>query len=75
MLHGYRQVRALPADDLRMLDVMLFLRGLAVLGWIKTRGETDTAKQIRSSVTEIALNLAAFITGDTDNGSAPRSDI
>jgi Ser/Thr protein kinase RdoA (MazF antagonist) len=75
MLHGYRQVRALSVDDLRMLDVMLFLRGLAVLGWIKTRRETDTAEQIRSSVTEIALNLAAVITGDTDNGSAPSSKV
>jgi len=75
MLHGYHQVRALSADDLRMLDVMLFLRGVAVLGWIKTRRETDTAEQIRSSVTEIALNLAAVITRDTDNGSAPRSNV
>jgi len=70
MLHGYRQVRELSADDLRMLDVMLLLRGLAVLGWIRTRGETDTAEQIRPSVTEIALNLAAVVTGDAENGLA-----
>ena len=75
MLNGYRQVRALSADDLRMLDVMLFVRGLAVLGWIRTRGETDTAKQIRSSVTEIALNLAALITADAGNDSATRSKL
>jgi hypothetical protein len=49
-----------------MLDVMLFLRGLAVLGWIKTRGETDTAKQIKQSVTEITLSLAANLTGEPD---------
>jgi len=67
MLRGYRQVRRLPAGDLHMLDVMLFLRGLAVLGWIKTRGETETAKQIRQSVTAIALSLAASLTGDLIN--------
>ncbi len=55
MLRGYRQIRRLPYGDLHMLDVMLFLRGLAVLGWIKTRGETDAAKQIKQSVTEITL--------------------
>jgi Ser/Thr protein kinase RdoA (MazF antagonist) len=66
MLRGYRQVRHLPAAHLRMLDVMLFLRGLAVLGWIKTRGETDTAKQIKQSVTEITLSLAANLTGEPD---------
>lgn len=65
MLHGYRQVRALSLQDLRMLDVMLFLRGLAVLGWIRTRSETETARQIQPSVTEIAMNLAAGLTGDT----------
>jgi hypothetical protein len=43
---------------------MLFLRGLAVLGWIKTRGDTETANQIKQSVTEIALSLAACLTGD-----------
>ena len=63
MLRGYRQVRRLSDSDLHMLDVMLFLRGLAVLGWIRTRGETETAKQIRQSVTEIALSLAASLTG------------
>ncbi len=68
MLHGYRQVRELSAQDLRMLDVMLFLRGLAVLGWIRTRSETETARQIRPSVTEIALNLAAGLTGDAAAG-------
>ena len=67
MLRGYRQVRHLPASDLHMLDVMLFLRGLAVLGWIKTRGETETARQIKQSVTEIALSLAANLTGDPIN--------
>jgi len=64
MLRGYGQVRHLPAGDLHMLDVMLFLRGLAVLGWIKTRGETETAKQIKQSVTEIALSIAANLSGD-----------
>jgi Ser/Thr protein kinase RdoA (MazF antagonist) len=68
MLHGYRQVRELSPQDICMLDVMLFLRGMAVLGWIRTRSETETARQIRPSVTEIALNLAAGLTGDSAVG-------
>jgi Ser/Thr protein kinase RdoA (MazF antagonist) len=68
MLHGYRQVRELPASDHCMLDVMLFLRGLALLGWIRTRSETETAQKIKPSVTEIALTLAAGLTGDSVSG-------
>ena len=68
MLYGYRQVRELPPSDLCMLDVMLFLRGLAVLGWIRTRSETETARKIKPSVTEIALSLAASLSrGATDS--------
>ena len=65
MIHGYRQVRALDEDDLGMLDVMLLLRGLALLGWIQTRAETDTARRIRPMVTECSTALAARLTGDT----------
>jgi Ser/Thr protein kinase RdoA (MazF antagonist) len=64
MIGGYRQIREISSADLRMLDVMLFLRGLAVFGWIRTRGETDTAKQINASVIEITMALAAHLTAD-----------
>jgi len=58
MIAGYRQVRTLDQDDLGMLDVMLFLRGMALLGWIQTRAETETAHKIRGTVTESSTALA-----------------
>ncbi|MDB6092194.1 MAG: aminoglycoside phosphotransferase [Gammaproteobacteria bacterium] len=64
MIHGYRQVRALDDGDLDMLDVMLFLRGMALLGWIQTRAETETARKIRRMVTESSTALAARLTGN-----------
>lgn len=67
MIHGYRQVRALDEADLGMLDVMLLLRGMALLGWIQTRAETDTARRIRPMVTECSTALAARLTGDTSD--------
>jgi Ser/Thr protein kinase RdoA (MazF antagonist) len=62
MIQGYRQVRALDDADLDMLDVMLFLRAMALLGWIQTRAETDTARKIRPLVTELSTALAARLT-------------
>ncbi|MGH8136594.1 MAG: phosphotransferase enzyme family protein [Steroidobacteraceae bacterium] len=65
MVAGYRQVRALDETELGMLDVMLFLRAMALLGWIQTRAETDTARKIRPMVTELSLALAARLSGDS----------
>jgi Ser/Thr protein kinase RdoA (MazF antagonist) len=61
MIRGYTHLQPLSGVELRMLDVMLFLRGAAVLGWIATRAETKTAAQISASVTSIALALARHL--------------
>jgi Ser/Thr protein kinase RdoA (MazF antagonist) len=58
MIRGYRQVRELPDSEVAMLDVMLFLRGIAVMGWVRTRAETHTAKTLRPLVTHTSLMLA-----------------
>lgn len=65
LIRGYRQIRGLSPADLQMLDVMLFLRGMALLGWIQTRSETQTALKIRSAVIATSLSLAATLRGYT----------
>ena len=74
MVRGYQQVSHIPNTDLRMLDVMLFLRGAAVLGWIETRSETETAGQIAASVKQITLALAHHLLGDSEQPLGFRSD-
>jgi Ser/Thr protein kinase RdoA (MazF antagonist) len=69
-VRGYRQVRTLSSGDLKMLDVMLFLRSVSLLGWIKTRGDTETAIQIKPQVLKAALGLASRLIGDTANAIA-----
>lgn len=66
LIRGYRQVRMLSGTDLQMLDVMLFLRGMTLLGWIQTRGETQTALNIRPAVVASCLNLAATLCESLD---------
>jgi len=64
LLRGYRELRALNEVDLDMLDVMLFIRGLTLIGWIQTRSETVTALKIRSMVIRIATTLAESLSED-----------
>ena len=61
LIRGYRQVRSLSPVDLQMLDVMLFLRGMTLLGWIQTRSEMQTALKIRPAVVAACLSLAATL--------------
>jgi Ser/Thr protein kinase RdoA (MazF antagonist) len=70
MIRGYRQVRPLPDSELHMLDVMLFLRGLAVLGWVHTRPDTATAQELRPSITASVLALAETLSGDSATPAA-----
>ena len=46
LLAGYRSARALPAAHEALLPLFLFLRGTTYLGWIQTRPETQTAREL-----------------------------
>lgn len=46
LFEGYRSVRTLPEDDEAMLPLFLFLRSTTYLGWVQTRPETQTAKEL-----------------------------
>ena len=63
MLRGYRQERVLKESELEVLDVLLFMRGMAVFGWVHTRSETQTAHDLRAPVTSIVFALARALEG------------
>ncbi len=58
LFEGYRSVRALPEDDEAMLALFLFLRSTTYLGWVQTRPETQTAKELGPFLIERACLVA-----------------
>jgi Ser/Thr protein kinase RdoA (MazF antagonist) len=64
LLRGYRQVRALPEAHEAHLPLFLFLRGTTYLGWIQTRSETQTAKEMAPMMIERVTLLARRYLGE-----------
>ena len=46
LLEGYRQQRLLADEDLDWLELFLAARGFTYLGWIRSRQETETAREL-----------------------------
>lgn len=46
LIQGYRQVRPLPETELLLLPLFLMLRGTSYLGWVGSRSETETAREL-----------------------------
>jgi len=46
LVAGYRRHRPLAEDDLARLPVFLAARGFTYLGWVHTRSETETAREL-----------------------------
>ena len=55
---GYRQARPLTDEHLAWLPVMLMARATTYLGWMHTRAETETAREMTPHIIELVLNLA-----------------
>lgn len=55
---GYRQYRPLSDEHLQYLPLFLLARGFTYLGWLHTRKETDTAKELTPDVIEAVVGLA-----------------
>lgn len=55
---GYREVRALDDEALSHMPLFYLVRGFTYLGWIHTRSETDTAKEIAPLVIPLVCRLA-----------------
>ena len=58
LFEGYEAVRTLPADHRATLPMFLFLRGTTYLGWIQTRPETQTARELGPMLIARACELA-----------------
>ena len=55
---GYRSERALPDDQLALLPMFLCARGSTYLGWVHTRSETETARELTPMLIELACSVA-----------------
>ncbi len=58
LLAGYDAVKPLSDADRTMLPLFLMLRGTTYLGWIHTRSETETAREMAPMLIERACRLA-----------------
>lgn len=63
MLEGYRSERFLSAEHEALLPLFLFLRGTTYLGWLQTRPETQTARELGSLLVERTCRLARAYLG------------
>lgn len=58
LFEGYNSVRPLSEDDRRLLLTFLFLRSTTYLGWVHTRSETETAREMTAMFVEMSRKLA-----------------
>lgn len=56
---GYRTERELPDEQLAALPLFFLLRGLTYLGWLHTRRETETARELTPAMVATVCDLAA----------------
>ena len=64
LVAGYRSLRLLSEEDLERLPLFLFLRSLTYLGWVYTRHETETARELTPVVIARACAAArAYLAG------------
>ena len=62
---GYEQAR--PGKvSIDQLPLFLFLRSTTYLGWVYTRAETETARELEGFLIDTACRLAGELLGETD---------
>jgi len=66
LIDGYRKERPLSNEDLERLELFLTARGCTYLGWIRSRQETDTAKEFAPDLIRRACEQAErFLSRET----------
>lgn len=55
---GYRKYRLLSDETLAQLPLMFLARSTTYLGWVHTRSETDTAREMTPALIEMAIQAA-----------------
>ena len=64
LVQGYREYRDLPDTQLAYMPLFLLARSFTYLGWVHTRFETETARQMTPLLVEKSCNLArAYLAG------------
>jgi len=58
LIEGYRRHRQLPDEQLELLPLFFLARGFTYVGWVHTRRETETAKELTPMLLEGACTLA-----------------
>lgn len=58
LISGYRRHRQLPDEQLQQLPLHFLTRGFTYIGWVHTRSETETAKELTPMLLEGACTLA-----------------
>lgn len=58
MITGYREHRDLPDSQLAHMPLFFLARSFTYLGWVHTRGETQTAKELTPMLVEKCCTLA-----------------
>ncbi len=58
LIEGYRQHRDLPDAQVAQMPLFFAARGFTYLGWVHTRSETQTAKELSPMLAEKACALA-----------------
>ena len=58
LIAGYRQNRPLPDEHLAWFPVLLMARATTYLGWMHTRSETETAREMTPYIIDLVSGLA-----------------
>ncbi len=65
LIEGYRSQRALLDTDLGYLDLFLAMRAVTYLGWVQSRQETKTAKELTPYLVDLGCRTVARYLADT----------
>jgi Ser/Thr protein kinase RdoA (MazF antagonist) len=58
LVRGYREYRPLPEAQLQYLPLFMLARSFTYLGWVHTRFETETARELTPMLVDKACGLA-----------------
>ena len=58
LIEGYRKHRPLSDEDLQLLPLFYLARSTTYVGWVHTKPETETAKELTPFLISMACELA-----------------
>ena len=66
LIQGYREHRDLPDEQVAQMPLFFVARGFTYLGWVHTRAETRTAKELTPDLIDMACTAAREYLQQTD---------